>query len=158
MYKIKTLFILLLCTSCATTYIPPQGPDTAVLIMPVASSKLFPELSDRKVAFAVSGEDGCGKVVKQVPPENRDDEVTKVKIPSNTKIFVKFLGNTGNSICSAAGSFIPETGKVYKVEKLRSYNYCSVGVVLIEDGKKTPIELERAYPDSMSGTTICDHR
>ncbi len=159
--KAFILGLSILLTSCAATYTPPKTGKTATLAVPIQASswQFLGGFSGTTVSFAVKGNDGCGKVYKQISPNNKEAKFTEVKIPAEQGIFILSGNHSGNSMCSVAGEFFAIADKKYEVINLGSGYGCSVGVVEVDDNnQKTRVPLKRAYQDKWSGTTICDKK
>jgi len=156
-----TIFLPLLLSACATQYVAPIEGETASLILPVQNSswQFFGGASNAKVSFAIKGEDGCGRIYKQIEPDAENEELVEVKIPGNKDIFINYSANNGNTVCNTAGSFFALPNKKYEALKFGAGYACSVGVIEIKsNSERKPIPLKRAYPDTFSGSTICDKR
>lgn len=157
-FSMATIFSLL---SCAAHYVEPSSGEKSVLVLPTKSSsyKFLGGFSGATVSFAIKGENGCGKIYRQITPKNKEDTDVEVVIPGNKDIFVVFTANSGNMVCNVAGSFRAEADKKYKVVNIGGGYKCAIGVAeLVDESTIIELELKRAYPDSFSGTTICENR
>lgn len=162
MFKCILLVLLSqLLISCAVQYAVPSSGETALLVLPGKESswKLFGGFSNASVRFAIKGENGCGKVYKNIEPKHKGSSEVEVVIPANRDIFVSLGASSGNSVCSVAGFFTALPSKEYKVVNVGGGYGCAVGVVeFAEDGQSKSIALQEAYADPWTGTTICDKR
>ena len=158
---LSLIFTTTFISSCATQYVQPTDGELAVLLMPTKESsyRFFGGASAASVTFAIKGDDGCGSVYKQILPKKQGAKDVEVSIPANKEIFVSFAANSGNTACHVAGSFKAFPNKKYRVVNMGGGYQCMVGVVEVtSEGKRIQQSLERAYPDTWSGTKICDKR
>jgi hypothetical protein len=162
MKKMLAIFMIANIVGCASPrYVSPENGPTAKLNLPLRQSsyKLLGGVSTSGAAYAIAGEDDCGRFISLPQPKSPDSKTVEVIIPANKKIFVSGGYSFGNSSCGVTGSFVPEENISYSLAPQVSGKFCSIILFSTdEDGKAQSVKLERAYVDTWVGKTVCSKR
>ena len=151
-----TFLLVILFSSCASVYVPPESGSTSILELPVSNSSWrLSGVSGLSAAFAIEDSDGCGTIARKMSPLNQGDKVIEVIIPANKTIFINTGFYVGNNYCISNRHFVSKENKTYKIKPLLQDKTCSVAVFESDGSSQISIPLEKATLKSFPKPTMC---